>query len=132
MAISLQELEKLIYEQQTGTKLDGKLKNADPSESISVNITLHAETWRQILVLKTYYTLKGSRGFNTLSSTIFMIATRVYKGLLNSLAKRLREEAEEHRATFEKIDPPSDEEINSIEVDGENGGGQGGNPGFGY
>ena len=64
MAISLQELEKLIYEQQTGTKLDGKLKNADPSESISVNITLHAETWRQLLVLKTYYTLKGSRGFD--------------------------------------------------------------------
>ena len=81
-------------------------------------------------MLKTYYSLKGSRGFNSLSSTIYMITSRVYKGLLNSLAKRAREESQEQPKPSVGVAVPGKaaNPLDSIPDDG----GEDGNPGFGY
>lgn len=91
MEKTIKELEELSLQRKTNCKLDYLLKNADPNDSISVNVTLHADQWRQVLFLMTYYSEKGSRGYNSISSTLWHIIDRAHKGLLNSLAKKAKE-----------------------------------------
>ena len=115
MEKTIQEIEELARKQKTKTKLDYLLKNADGDTAISVNVTLHAEQWRQILFLMTYYTEKGSRGYGSLSSTLYHIVERSYKGLLNSLTKKAREGQTQNRP--KPADPSPEEQGESGEED---------------
>ena len=123
MEKTIKELEELSLQRKTNCKLDYLLKNADPNESISVNVTLHAAQWRQLLFLMAYYSEKGSRGYNSLSSTLWHVIDRAYKGLLNSISKKEKEEkAEPLPAAVETVKQ-------SIQKEGE--GDDGGDP-FGF
>ena len=118
MEKTIQEIEEIAKKIKTDSKLDYRLKTAEPGTRISVNITLHARNWQQILFLMAYYTEKGSRGYDSLSSAVYRITDRAYKGLLNSINKKSREEAPPSPQK-PKEDPKPD--------DGDEGG-QGGDP----